>query len=202
MSDKRKALRTLPAYDPDNNIGAVDRVRFAMINNRMDALHEDELQQFERWKQIDDWVRERRSPTHRALRNAVMAKYEISWDTAERDIKNTKDLFKASNDDNEYYRSVYIEDIESKAAKAYESEDFGSYAKLMDIVSKLRGLFDDKPEVVDYDKLQSFQIVMDYNPEAMGLTRIENVDEVMSRWMQKKTISQTMQKNAEDAEFE
>ncbi|MGY0037645.1 hypothetical protein [Pedobacter sp. NJ-S-72] len=37
-SDKRAALRKLPAYDPDNNIGAVDRVRFAMINNRMADL--------------------------------------------------------------------------------------------------------------------------------------------------------------------
>jgi hypothetical protein len=201
MPDRRKALRTLPAYDPDNNIGAVDRVRFAMINNRMNALTAGELVQFERWKQIDDWIRERRSNTHRALRNAVIAAFEISWDTAERDIKNAKDLFKASNDDNEYYRSVYIEDLESKAAEAAESDDYATYGKLMEIVAKLRGLFDKPAEEVPYDKLESFQLNIEYNPEAVGLTRLTNPEEALARWTKKKSVSDQMNKEAEDAEL-
>jgi hypothetical protein len=201
MSDRRKALRTIPAYDPDNNIGAVDRVRFAMINNRMDALHQNELVQFERWKQIDDWIRERRSKTHKALRNAVMAAFDISWDTAERDIRNAKDLFKASNDDNEYYRSVYIEDLESVAAQAREDGDYQAYDKLMNTIAKMRNLYEKPAEEIPYNKLEAFVLHLEYNPEAVGLTRLKDPEAALAKWNKKKSISDHINSFADDAEL-
>jgi len=207
MSDKRKALRTLPKYDPDNNIGAVDRVRFAMINNRMDALTADELEQFERWKQIDNWIRSKRYvnelgenvllANHRSLRNMVMVKHEVSWDTAERDIRNAKDLFKP-DDDHEYYRSVYIEQLEERAATANDK----NFKAMIELAATLRGHKEKQEEEVPYDKMEAFQLQIEYNPEAIGLTRLENPEEALAKWNKKKSISDVLNNQAEDAELE
>lgn len=206
MSEKRPAVRSLPAYDAENNITTVDRVRMAMLTNRMALLKEPERVQFERWKQIDDWIRSKRYGegeeeiflNHRNLRNLLMSKYDISWDTAERDIRNAKNIFKASQDDKEYSRSVYIEMLEEKAMSCSKPSDF---AKLMELAAKLRGLFDEQVLDVPYEKLEAFQLNIEYNPEAIGLKRIEDPDAVLERWTKKKNAAQRMADDAEDAEY-
>jgi hypothetical protein len=210
MASNRPALRALPKYDPDNDIGAVDRIRFAMINNRMDALHEPERKQFERWKQIDDIIRSKRFINvtekeesvigRRQLRNAVMVKYLVSWDTAERDIKNAIKLFTPAEDEKEYYRSVYIEDLEAKAEEAARDGKYAAYKEIMKLASELRDL--DKPTVeVAMDKLQAFVFIIEYNPEAVGLKTIDNKDEVLARWRKRKYATDRMTQEASDAEI-
>ncbi|MGY0037644.1 hypothetical protein [Pedobacter sp. NJ-S-72] len=130
-----------------------------------------------------------------------MSKYDCSWDTAERDIRNAKDLFKASHDDKEYSRSVYIDQIEENAEKAAKFNDFKAYAKLMELAAKLRGHFDAVIEEIPYDKLEAFQFIIEYNPEAIGLKRVDNPDEVIERWRKKKQIAQKLADDAEDAEY-
>lgn len=144
MAEKRRAMRTLPEYDPENNIGAVDRVRFCIVNNRMDELRETEKEQFDRWKQIDDWLKERRYETigergrkevqyinsHRKLRNLVMAVFTVSWGTAERDIENTKNFFREAREDQEYFRSAYIEDFERWADEAAACGKYAAAEKI------------------------------------------------------------------------
>ncbi|MBS7565147.1 hypothetical protein KHS38_12100 [Mucilaginibacter sp. Bleaf8] len=214
---KRPAKRTMPAYDPANDIGAVDRIRFAMINNRMNELTEPEFRQLERWKQVDDWIRSRRYqgiggdgklglqliPNQRFIRNLIISTYNVSWDTAERDIRNTQKLFSSRADDREYHRAVYIEQAEQRAEEAAASGDHKAAYKYLELAANLRGLFTEQPEEEDNEKLQALQFIIEYNPEAVGLKTIENKDEVFARWMKKKaSISDAMNKDAEEAKYE
>ncbi len=204
---KRPALRSIPSYDPTTNIGAVDRIRWAIGNNRKDALTVPELEQLERWKQINDWIRERYHPddedrlhpitNHRYLRNLVMEQFKVGYDTAERDIRNTKDYFKNIMDDQEYWRSVYIEQLETRAAKAADKD----FIKLIDLAAELRGLKDAPKDDIEYTKLEAFQLIIEYNPEAIGLKRLENPDEVLERWRHKRSVSEKMSEQAEDAKY-
>lgn len=215
-NDKRRASRTMPAYDPDNNIGAVDRIRFAIINNMMDKLTKDELVQLGRWRQIDDWIRSRRYieynaleskneekviPNQRFIRNLAMAKFEITWDTAERDILNTQKLFNSrDSQDKEYYRWVYIEQAEQRAEEAAARGNDNAAVKYLELAANLRKLFDQDAPEQDQDKLQALQFIIEYNPEAVGLKTIENKDEVYAKWMQKKVLDR-MAKDAEEATY-
>lgn len=216
-NDKRPARRKLPDYDPDNNIGAVDRIRFAVIHNMFDQLTKDEKTQFNRWKQCNDWLRGRRYigvgdggkmveqiiPNQRFIRNLIMTTFEVSWDTAERDIKNTKKFFMPLEDDNEYFRSVYIEQAEEDAELAKQSGDFKANRQLKELAARLRGLFDEKPDEDNNDKLEALQFIIEYNPEAVGLTTIENKDEIFARYQKKKkSVSEALKKGAEDATYE
>ena len=211
MGKKRPALRELPEYDPENNIGAVDRIRFAMMHGRMDALHKAELEQLERWKQVDDWIRSKRFINlageeeivvgRRKLRNLVMAKYDCSWDTAERDIRNAIALFTPAEDDKEYQRSVYIESLETAAEEARERRKYAAYKGLMALAAELRGL--DKPDVEEsQDKMQAFKFIIEYNPEAIGLKTIpaDLKQQYLERW-RKKSASDKMKEDAEDAKL-
>ncbi len=217
MSDKRSALRVIPKYDPDNNIGAVDRVRFCIINNRMDELRDTELEQLERWKQIDAWIREKRYATidakgenteayihgHRQIRALVMSYFNISWDTAERDIANTKKFCAEAYDDQQYYRSVYIEQAEQRADEAMARGKCDAAAKFMAFAAELRGLLTETPVEIPADKIEAFQLLIEYNPEAVGLKTIENKEELFEKWLRrKKSVSDVMNKEADDAESE
>lgn len=217
MADKRPARRMLPDYDPDNNIGAVDRIRFAVIHNMFDQLTEPEKRQFERWKQVNDWLRSRRYigvsddgkpqesiiPNQRFIRNLIITNFGVTWDTAERDIQNTKKFFQPQTDDNEYFRSVYIEQAEEKAEQAAAAGDYKASMKFMELAARLRGHFDEKADDDQYDKMENFQFIIEYNPEAVGLRTLENKDEVYARWSKKKkTLSDAMKKDAEEATYE
>lgn len=204
-------MKTLPKYDQDNDIGAVDRVRFAMINNRMDALTELEKEQFKRWCQIDDLIRSKRyinvkgqqEPAigRRRIRNIVMVKYMVSWDTAERDIRNAIKLFTPAEDEKDYHRSVYIEDVEQKAEEAALNGKWGEYASLMKLLGEWRE-FGKTVIDIEHDKIEAFQFFIEYNPEAIGLKTIENKDEIFKRWQKKKRLSDKMLDEAEDADYD
>ena len=217
MAKKRAALRALPKHDPDNNIGVVDRVRFAMAHARMNALTVDEAAQFKRWQQINDWIRDRRyvdefapgleKPTkmissHRILRNLVMGTFGMTWDTAERDIRNSKQVFLPIDDDNEYYRSVYIEQFEQRADEAAALGDYSGSAKYAELAVKLRRLLEAPKEQIEYDKIESLQFIIEYNPEAIGLKTIPNKEEVFARWQKKKTLSERMANDAEEVNYD
>ncbi|RVU01090.1 hypothetical protein EOD41_10780 [Mucilaginibacter limnophilus] len=200
----------LPAYDPDNNIGAVDRVRFAMMHNRMEALHADEREQYNRWCQIDDWFRSKRFVNdqgkeevvvgRRKIRNLVMVKYKVSWDTAERAIQNAIKLFTPADDEKEYKRSVYLEDLEQKAEEAAGAGEYGAYASIMKLAGDWRK-FDKEPVEEQLDKFQAFQFIIEYNPEAIGLKTIENKDQIFARW-QKRKATEKMALDAEEVEYD
>lgn len=217
MARKRSALRIIPKYDPLNNIGAVDRVRFCIINNRLDELTESEKEQMTRWRQIDAWIRQKRYKTidargmdveeaihgHQQLRALTMSYFSISWDTAERDIANTKNFCATAYDDQEYFRSVYIEDAERRADEAARMGQYIASERLLRLAAELRGHFDDVQEEVPIDKIQAFQLLIEYNPEAVGLKTIENKEEHFERWRKKKrSISESMSREADDANTE
>ncbi len=213
--DKRPALRVLPAFDPDNNIGAVDRIRFCIVNNRMNELHQAEHEQLERWKQVNDWIREGRYQTvdrwgepdftiingHTKLRHLIMTVLDVSWDTAERDIINTKKFFREVYDDQEYYRSVYIEQFEREALEAAKVGKYAAAERLRFRAAELRGLYLPPKEETPVDKVEAFQLNIEYNPEAVGLKTVENKEEHFERWRAKKTksISEKMNLEADDA---
>lgn len=214
---KRQALRKIPKYDPNNNIGAVDRVRYCLINGRMADLTKPELDQIERWRQIDAWIRLKRYKTvndggeeveaavhgHTQLRNLVMNYFTVTWDTAERDIANTKNFCAAANDDQEFYRSVYIEDFERRADQAASSGKYAAAERLLFRAAELRGLYDDVQEEIPNDKIEAFQLLIDYNPEAVGLRTIPDKEAHFERWRKKrKSISDTISRDAEDVEAE
>lgn len=214
---KRKALRVIPQYDPANNIGAVDRVRYCLINGRMSELTKAELDQIERWRQIDSWIRQKRFKTinedgedveapvhgHSQLRNLVMKYFSITWDTAERDIANTKNFCAAAYDDQEFYRSVYIEEYERMADMAKSSGKYAAAERLLFRAAELRGLYDQVEEDIPNDKIEAFQLLIDYNPEAVGLRTVENKEEHFERWRQKrKSISDTLARDADDIDEE
>lgn len=215
MAKYRSALKTLPKHDPENNIGVVDRVRFAMAHARMDALTVDEKAQFKRWMQINDWIRDRRYvdiflpgkpdvaiTSHRILRNLVMSTFEMSYDTAERDIRNAKAVFVPIDDDNEYHRSVYIEQLEQRADAAAVEGDYSGSARLMELAVKLRRLLEAPKEQIEYDKIEALQFIIEYNPEAIGLKTIPNKEEVLARWQKKKALSDRMASDAEEARYD
>ena len=193
MAKKRAALRALPKHDPDNNIGVVDRVRFAMAHARMNALTVDEAAQFKRWQQINDWIRDRRyvdefapgleKPTkmissHRILRNLVMGTFGMTWDTAERDIRNSKQVFLPIDDDNEYYRSVYIEQFEQRADEAAALGDYSGSAKYAELAVKLRRLLEAPKEQIEYEMwLRSAPALRDV--AQVGLT---SADAILRAW--------------------
>ena len=214
---KRAALRVIPKYDAGNNVGAVDRVRFCLINGRMAELTQDELTQIERWRQIDAWIRLKRYKTvnnkgeevdaavhgHSQIRNLAMSYYGITWDTAERDIANTKNFCATVYDDQEFYRSVYIEEFERRADEAAAAGKFAAHERLLFRAAELRGLYDDVPEEIPNDKIESFQLLIDYNPEAVGLRTIPDKEEHFERWRKKrKSISDTLSRDADDVEAE
>lgn len=202
MPNLRPAKRTLPAYDPENNIGAVDRIRMAMMNGMMEQLTDAEHVQFNRWKQVDDWIRDKRLPGDRELRNMIIAKYGVAWDTAQRDIRNAKQLFCATEDNHEYYRSVYIEQTEAAAKKAERDGDFRAFEKLMRLAAEMRGIDTAKKEEIPYEKLQTFNFIIQFNPESAGFKTLENKEEVLAKYQRKKRISQKMAEQAEDAELD
>ncbi|MBE7178190.1 MAG: hypothetical protein INR69_17440 [Mucilaginibacter polytrichastri] len=202
MPDLRPAKRSLPAFDPDNHIGSVDRVRFAMANGLMDQLTELERVQLSRWKQADDWIREKRLPSDRELRNMLMARFSISYDTASRDIQNARELFKASSEDQEYYRSVYIERLEAALRDAERAGDFKAFEKLMRLAAEMRGIDTPKKNDIPYEKLQALTFINQFNPEAIGFKRIENKEAILRKYKEKKRITDIMQKEAEDAELD
>ena len=202
MKDLRPAKRMLPKYDSENEIGFVARARFAMLENRVGDLTVDEQIQFQRCTFVDDLVRQRRYFNDRELRNMVMAKYQVSWDTANRDIRNARELFNASTDDREYFRSVYIEDLERTAQKAQKAGDFKAYEKIMKQAGQLRFLFEKPKEDVEYDKLTGFQMIIEFNPEAMGFKTIKNKDKILAKYKSKRDILKKIAEAAEDAELE
>ncbi|HVW97505.1 MAG TPA: hypothetical protein VHA56_16145 [Mucilaginibacter sp.] len=216
---KRQALRVIPKYDPGNNVGAVDRVKFCIINGRMSELTKAEIDQLERWKQIDVWIRQKRFSTvntegetiediitgHGQLRNLVMRYYGISWDTAERDIYNTKKFCAASYDDQEYYRSVYIEDAERMAQMAATAgrPDWRAAHKFLELAARLRGHFDEVIDETPYTKLENIQFFIEYNPEAVGLKTVQNKEELFAKWQRKrKSPSDLLAEDAEDVEYD
>jgi hypothetical protein len=214
---KRRALRVIPAYDPANNVGAVDRVRFCLINGRMADLTKDELDQIERWRQIDAWIRLKRYKTlndegkeveaavhgHAQIRNLVMSYFTVTWDTAERDIANTKNFCNVTHDDQEFYKSVYIEEYERMADMAKMSGKFAAAERLLFRASELRGHYDDVQEEIPNDKIEAFQLLIDYNPEAVGLRTVPDKEAHFERWRKKKkSISDTLSRTAEDIEEE
>ncbi len=213
--DKRPALRLIPTYDPENNIGAVDRIRYCIVNDRMAELHKDELEQLERWKQVNDWIRDGRClginkygdedlipiGGHSKLRALIMKVLQVSWDTAERDIANTKKFFREVYDNQEYYRAVYIEQFEREALEAAASGKYAAAERLRFRAAELRGLYLPPKEEIPVDKVAAFQLNIEYNPEAVGLKTIENKEEHFLRWRQKKnkSISDKMNEEADDA---
>lgn len=213
MGKTRPALKVIPHVDPQNNIGVVDRVRLAMLANRMDALTVDEQAQYKRWQQIDDWFRSKRYTNEngeeaivagrRNIRNLAMVKFIITWDTAERDIVNAIKLFTPADDDKEYQRSVYVEDVEQKAAEAAAAGKYGEYASLMKLAGEWRK-FDKEPVIESQDKFQTFQFIIEYNPEAIGLKRIPEGEraKVLERWRKRKSASDKMLDGAEEAQYD
>lgn len=212
---KRRALRLIPSYDPANNIGAVDRVRFCLVNNRIAELTKDELAQIERWRQIDAWIRLKRYKTinddgddveeavhgHAQLRNLVMKYFTVTWDTAERDIANTKNFCNTMFDDQEFYRSVYIEDFERMADQAASCGKYAAAERLKFRAAELRGLYDDVQDEIPNDKIEAFQLLIDYNPEAVGLRTVPDKEAHFERWRKKKkSISDTLSRDADEAE--
>ncbi|MOA00380.1 hypothetical protein D3C78_1197390 [compost metagenome] len=198
----RPAKRMLPSHDPQNNIGAVDRIRVAMVEGRMDELHQDEKTQLLRWMQIDDLIRQGRLQSDSDIVQFLLAKYSYSLDTAYRDIRSAKQLFAFTPDEHEYYRKVYIEQLEKAAAKALIKGNYEQQRRNIETAAKLRGLFEAKNEVIPYDKLEAFQVIMQYNPEAVGLKPVENKDAIFERYMKKKRVSEQMQLDAEEAEYD
>jgi hypothetical protein len=216
---KRRALRVIPKYDADNNIGAVDRVRFCIINGRMDELTQSEREQMERWRQIDAWIRQGRYTTvgddgsdkeefiagHSGLRQLAMAYFGISWDTAERDIYNTKKFCATDHDDQAFYRSVYIEKAERLEWEAKNAcrPDFRAAEKALRLAAELRGMFDEVVEDIPNEKLANVQFIIEYNPEAIGLKTIENKEEVFERWLSKtRNATDRMADDSEEVEYE
>ena len=216
---KRQALRIIPQHDPDNNIGAVDRVKFCIVNSRMSDLTKPELEQLERWKQIDAWIKQKRYKTidntgepveelitgHAQLRSLVITYFSVTWDTAERDIANTKRFCAASYDDQEYYRSVYIEDAERMAQMAASAgkPDWRAAAKFLELAARLRGHFDEVVEETPYHKLENVNFFIEYNPEAVGLKTVENKEELFLKWRRKnKSVSDVMSEDAEDVNYD
>lgn len=214
---KRYAMRRIPKYDAVNNIGAVDRVRFCIVNNRLDDLTLSEKEQMDRWRQIDAWIRQKRYKTindkgkddeapvhgHQQLRALTMSFFQISWDTAERDIANTKKFCSTAYDDQEYFRSVYIEDAERLAEEAARMGQYTASEKFLRLAADLRGHFDDIMEEIPEDKMEAFQLLIEYNPEAVGLKTIPDKEMHFERWKKRKrSISESMNLEANDATTE
>jgi len=200
-TELRAAKRNIPAYDSDNDIGFVARARFAMLENRVGDLTADEQVQLQRCTFCDDQVRSGRFFNDRLLRNFMMSKYGYTWDTANRDIQNTKQLFNSSFSNKDYLRDVLTEDALKTAVKAENAGNFDAKVKFMALAAKMQGLLDKVVEKVSNTKLQNFQITLRFDPVAVGFKKIEDKDReaILAKYKTKRDITKRMAEDAEDA---
>jgi hypothetical protein len=196
----RPARRAMPAFDTQNDIGFVARARFALIENRTADLTADEQVQLNRCMFCDDQIRSGRYYNDRALRNFLMAKFDCSWDTANRDIQNTKQIFNTSNDNQEYLRSVITEKSLISAEKAEAAGDFKAAQKHRELAARVNHLLVPKVEKVENSKLQNFKIIVKFDAEAMGFKPVKNKEAVLEKYRKRREITRRIAEEAEDAE--
>lgn len=169
------------------NQSAIDRI----INYLRDTTPQRQKLSFEddlllkRIDEADDLIRQYGSD--KMVAPMLMAKFKISKATAYEVIRKAKwvygTLFKSEKD---YERRNILEQLATIYKSCFDANDWKHALKALELRSRILRLQEEDPDIPDWTKIQEHTFIIEYNPEIAGGKKLENIEEVVSRYLQKK----------------
>lgn len=161
------------------------------------GLTKNQAAQLERLNFADNLVRKYKV-TKKVLAMLVK-RFGYSEMSARQDLRHAKIVFNSiGTHEKEYDRQRYIEQLEEAAQMALEMEppNLKDHAKIMDLIYKF-GRFSAE-DIQPVEEFVPHQIVVVNDPTLMNRPRIENLDEVIGKYIKKRDIKKL---EADDAEY-
>lgn len=148
-------------------------------------LSEAEERILVRWDLADDLLRQYNK--ERDVVAMLMHKFKVSKATAINDVMNAKLVYGYSSRIEKDYERRNIKEITSEIiAACMKVSDFTTVLRALKIRIVALGLNKEDPDIPDWGKIEQHVFNIVYDPTLVGAKKIENLEEVVEKYLQEK----------------
>lgn len=148
-------------------------------------LSDEEERILARWDLADDLLRQYNK--ERDVVAMLMHKFKVSKATAINDVMNAKLVYGYSSRIEKDYERRNIKEITSEIiAACMKVSDFTTVLRALKIRIVALGLNKEDPDIPDWGKIEQHVFNIVYDPTLVGAKKIENLEEVVEKYLQEK----------------